>query len=360
MKRTTATAATLSRREFLGSAGALVLSFSIARAFAQRPQEGAKLPGSLATTPMLDAWIRIGADGAITVCTGKGELGQGVKTALIQIAAEELGVKPAAINLVTADTRATPDEGYTAGSNSMKDSGTAIQNAAAQVREILIARAADKLAVPAEKLQPRDGFVAADDGRRIGFGDLVGDNVTHLRAEPQSKLKDPRSYAVVGKPLARVDIPAKVTGGMAYVQDLRLPDMVHARVIRPPAYGARLRDVKTANAETLPGVVKIVRDGNFLAVVAEHEFQAVVAMRALATNASWETRNRFPDAADIYSALRRLPSDAIVDLDTKADAATATRRLEASYRRPYQMHGAIGPSCAIAQLKDGTMTVWTH
>src|SRR5207248_671530 len=163
--------ATFSRREFLASAGALVVSFSLGRAFAQQAPQGAKLPGSLTSTPMLDAWIRIGADGAITVCTGKGELGQGVKTALIQIAAEELGVKTAAIKLVTADTRATPDEGYTAGSNSMKDSGTAIQNAAAQVREILLARAAEKLAVPVEKLEARDAFVVADDARRVGFGE---------------------------------------------------------------------------------------------------------------------------------------------------------------------------------------------
>src|SRR5438094_8977035 len=239
----------LSRREFLTTAGALVVGFSLGAVsdlFAQRPQEGAKLPGSLASTPMLDAWIRIGADNSITVCTGKGELGQGVKTALIQLAAEELSVQPASIRLITADTRTTPDEGYTAGSNSMKDSGTAIQNAAGQVREILLARGADKFAMSADKVHANDGFVLADDGRRVAFGELVGENVTHVRAQPQSKLKDPRSYAIVGKPFARVDIPAKVTGGVAYVQDLRLPDMVHARVIRPPAYGARPRDVKVA------------------------------------------------------------------------------------------------------------------
>ena len=354
---------TISRRDFLAAAGAVVVSFSLARVsdlFAQPAKEAPKLPGSLASTPLLDAWIRIGADDSITVCTGKGELGQGVKTALMQIAAEELGVMPGTINLVTADTRTTPDEGYTAGSNSMKDSGTAIRNAAAQVREILIARGAEKFAISADKLQARDGFVLADDGRRVSFGELAGDNVTHVRAQPQSRLKDPRAYAIVGKPFARVDIPAKVTGGVAYVQDLRPPGMVHARVVRPPSYGARLRDVKLADAETLPGVIKVIRDGDFLAVVAEHEFQAVVAMRALATNASWEPRNRFPDGRDIYNALRRLPSDAIVDLDIKGQTAAPARRLEAGYRRPYQMHGAIGPSCAVAQLKGGTMTVWTH
>src|SRR5438270_6191674 len=146
----------------------------------------------------------------------------------------------------------------------MKGNGRPLQNAAAQVREILPARAAERLSGPADKLQARDGFVAADDGRRSSFGDLVGDNVTHVRAQPQSKLKDPHSYAIVGKPVARVDIPAKVTGGVAYVQDIRLPGMLHARVIHPPAYGSRLRDVKVADAETLPGVVKVIRDGNFL------------------------------------------------------------------------------------------------
>jgi len=363
MNSTTSLGFALSRREFLAAGGALVVGFSLGRVsdlFAQQPKDGPKLPGSLASTPMLDAWIRIGADGAISVCTGKAELGQGVKTALMQIASEELGVQPASIKLITADTRTTPDEGYTAGSNSMKDSGTAIQNAAAQVREILIARAADKLAFSADKLQARDGFIVTDDGRRVAFGELVGDNVTHVRAQPQSKLKDPRAYAIVGKAFARVDIPAKVAGGAAYVQDIRLPGMVHARVIRPPAYGARLRDVKVADAETLPGVIKIVRDGNFLAVVAEREFQAIVAMRALATNASWETRGRLPDPTDIYGTLRRLPADAIVDLDVKGPASASARRIEASYRRPYQMHGAIGPSCAIALMKDGTLTVWTH
>ena len=355
--------ATLSRRSFLTASGALVVGFSLARVsdlVAQPAKDAPKLPGSLASTPFLDAWIRIGADNSITVCTGKGELGQGVKTALLQLAAEELGVAPATIKLITADTRATPDEGYTAGSNSMKDSGTAIQNAAAQVREILIARAAEKWSTTAEKLRAADGFVVAEDGRRLAFGELVGDSVTHVRAQPQSKLKDSRAYAIVGKPLARVDIPAKVTGGVAYVQDIRLPGMVHARVVRPPAYGARLRDVKVANAETLPGVIKVIRDGNFLAVVAEHEYQAVVAMRALATGASWETSGKLPDPNDIYDALRRLPSDNLVDLDIKAQGAPAAKRVEASYRRPYQMHGAIGPSCAIARLKDGTMTVWTH
>ena len=290
MKPFEATQHAPSRREFLAASGALIVGFSLASSSlrAQKPTAGPKLPGSLDANPMLDSWIRIDADGGITVFTGKAELGQGVKTALIQIAAEQLYVPPQRIRLITADTRQTPDEGYTAGSNSMKDSGTAIMNAAAQVREILIAKASERLGVAADRLKAQDGAVVTDDGRRLGFGELVADNLTRVRADGGSKLKDPATYTVIGKAMPRVDIPAKVTGGAAYVQDLRLPGMVHARVVRPPSYGARLRELQTTGVEKMPGVLKVVRDGSFVAVVAAHEFEAVQAMRSLAAAARWD------------------------------------------------------------------------
>ena len=353
----------LSRRGFLAASGALIVGFSLAPVsalFAQKPGASTKLPGSLEANPMLDSWIRIDADGGVTVFSGKAELGQGVKTALIQIAAEQLYVRPQRIRLYTADTRGTPDEGYTAGSNSMKDSGTAIMNAAAQVREILIARAAERLGMAADRLKAQDGAVVADDGRRLPYGELVGDKLTQIRAQAQSKLKDPATYTVVGKPMPRVDIPAKVTGGAAYVQDLRLPGMVHARVVRPPSYGAHLRELRTAAVEKMPGVLKIVRDGSFVAVVAQREFEAILAMRALAAAARWDERPSLPAQADLYSYLHKLPADVIVNLDKQAGNSVPARTLEASYRRPYQMHGAIGPSCAVGLFKDGTLTVWTH
>jgi len=351
----------LTRREFLAAGGALIIGFSLAPSSlrAQKPP-GPKLPGSLDANPMLDSWLRIDADGGITLFTGKAELGQGVKTALIQIAAEQLYVSPQRIRLITADTRQTPDEGYTAGSNSMKDSGTAIMNAAAQVREILIARAAERLGVPADRLKAQEGAVVADDGRRLGFGELVVDGLTKVRADGQSKLKDPAAYSVIGKSMSRVDIPAKVTGGAAYVQDLRLPGMVHARVVRPPSYGARLRELQTAAVERMPGVLKVVRDGSFVAVVAAHEYEAIQAMRALAAAARWEERATLPDQAEFYAYLQKLPADVIVDLDRQAAGSPGARSFEASYRRPYQMHGAIGPSCAVGLFKDGALTVWTH
>src|ERR1700733_5799250 len=190
----------LDRRQVLAGGGALVVSFSLSDAFAQEhAAAGApKPPGSLATSPYLDAWIRIDADG-ITAFTGKAELQQ--------IAAEELDVPFEAIKVVTADTGRTANEGYTAGSHSMQDSGTAILNAAAQVRALLIAEAARRLDLPAENLRTENGSVVAPDGRRFGYGDLVAGDMLHVQAEVKSNLKDPATYKVMGQPVPRVDIP---------------------------------------------------------------------------------------------------------------------------------------------------------
>jgi nicotinate dehydrogenase subunit B len=338
----------MNRRQFLATGGALVVSFSV------RAQ---KLPGSLEKEPLLDSWIRIGADGGITVFTGKAELGQGIKTALLQIAAEQLRVEPRRIELVTADTARTPDEEYTAGSQSMQDSGMAILNAAAQVRAKLVELAAKRFGVPAGRLTLENGSIRAGEGRGVSYGELVAGQALHIRAQTQSPLLDPQRRSVMGKSLPRVDIPAKLTGNPIYVQDLRLPAMVHARVVRPPSYGARLSAVNASGVEKIPGVLKIVRDGSFLAVIAEREYQAVSAMRALAKAASWTERPTLPAQAELYSELLRMPSQDSVLIDGKASAQWT---LEAMYRRPYQMHGAIGPSCAVGFLQNESLIVWTH
>jgi nicotinate dehydrogenase subunit B len=350
----------ISRRSLLAAGGVLVVGFSLSPMTRLAAQTGAKLPGDLNATPFLDSWIRIDADGKIAVLTGKAELGQGIKTALLQVAAEELDVDPLQITLVTADTERTPNEGYTAGSHSMQDSGTAIFNAAAQVRAILLDTAASRLEVPAERLVVRNGTVLADDGRKIGFGELVSDGLLHQRAKAQSPLKDPSTYTIVGKSIKRVDIPNKVTGGAAYVQDLRLAGMVHGRVVRPPSYGATLRDVTTREVEKLPGVLKLVRNGNYLAVIAEREYQAVTAMQALAAASTWDQRPSLPEQDEIFSLLERWPSKSIVIADQQSPANAGVRAFEATYRRPYQMHGSIGPSCAVGLFEDGALTVWTH
>lgn len=354
----------LDRRRVLAGGGALIVSFSLSGAFAQGQAPAAapapKPPGSLATTPMLDSWIRIDADGRITVFTGKAELGQGFKTAFQQIAAEQLDVPFASLKVVTADTRLTANEGYTSGSNSMKDSGTAIQNAAAQVRELLVAEAAKRLDLPAESLRTEAGAVVAPDGKHLTYGELVAADMLHVQAQPKSKLKDFATYKVMGQSVPRVDIPAKVTGGAAYVQDMRLPGMVHARIVRPPSYGAQLTACDTSAVEKMPGVVKVVRDGNFLAVVAEKEFQSIKAMTALSAAAKWQETAGLPKQDDLLKLLTSLPSQDFVIFERSNPAVSGQNTIEATYVRPYQAHGSIGPSCAVAQFIDGAMTVWTH
>jgi CO/xanthine dehydrogenase Mo-binding subunit len=361
---------TLSRRAVLVGSGALILSFSsTARLLAQDsgvpptapPQPSAPPPpGSLAKAPFLDSWIRIDADGAITVFTGKAELGQGIKTALLQVAAEQLDADFGQIKLVTADTALTADEGFTAGSHSMQDSGTAIMNAAAQVRQLLIAVAAQRAGRPADQMTTENAAVVAPDGRRFGYGELVAAELLHVQAAPQSVLKDPSRYKIMNRRIPRVDIPAKVTGGAAFVQDLRPDGMVHARIVRPPSYGATLVGVESGAVEAMPGVLKVVRDGSFLAVIAEREFQAIEAMRALAAAAQWQETAKLPDAENLPDFLAGLPSQDITVLDQQQSGLGGAKTLSATYSRPYVAHGSIGPSCAVAQLDSGTLTVWTH
>jgi len=361
---------TLSRRGFLGG-GALVVGFTLfpRGLLAQAPQEGdggtpPGIPKALNSDPLLESWIRIDTDGHITVFTGKAELGQGIRTSLLQVAAEELAVDPAGIALVTADTDRTPNESYTAGSQSMQESGTAILHASARVAGILRDLAARRLGVPAASLKLGQGAVAAPDGRSLGYGELVaGGALDGARAEPGTVLKDPASYSVIGSNLPRVDIPAKVTGGIAYVHDMRLPGMVHARVVRPPSYGATIREVDTDVAERMPGVIGTLRDGNYLAVVAEREWQAVNAMRVLAKSTTWDERETLPDRDNLFRDLQALKSDERVIQDRRNDPSAvggAIHRLESEFHRGYQIHGSIGPSCAVGLFRDGVMTVWSH
>ncbi|MBB5443828.1 MULTISPECIES: molybdopterin cofactor-binding domain-containing protein [unclassified Paraburkholderia] len=359
------------RRRFLVG-GSLMVSFAIVpgmAALAQTTTEAGtftasapKLPGSLKSTPLLDAWIKVGRDGQVSVFTGKAELGTGIRTALLQVAAEELDLAPHAIELITADTAATPNEGYTAGSHTMADSGTAILNAAAQVRALLVASAASQLGVDAAALTTRDGAVIAADGRRVSYGEAVQYADLHQNAQPDAPKKPPSAYALIGHMLPRVDIPGKVTGGTSYVQDLRPHGMLHARVVRPPSYGASLVAVDSGRVEALPGVIKVVRNGNYLAVVADDEWRAILAMRELALAAQWQAGPPLPDPANVHALLMSLPSQeiAVADQGAATGAAAPVATLRARYSRPYLTHGSIGPSCAVAQLDNDVMTVWTH
>jgi CO/xanthine dehydrogenase Mo-binding subunit len=351
----------ISRRHLLASGGALVVAFAIGPARAQGGgASGAPLPGSLKTEPFLDGWIRIDAQGLVTVLTGKAELGQGIKTALVQVAAEELVVDPKRIAIVMADTARTANEGYTSGSHSMQDSGTAIRHAAAQARRVLIGLAATRLGVPADQLTVADGVVSAPGRPGVGYGELVTGDVLHVRATPDSALIDPRRHRVVGKALARLDIPAKVTGGAAYVQDLRLEGLVHARVLRPPSPDATLRTFDADAVSSLPGVLHVVRDGRFLAVIAEREWQAVSAWRRMAAVTSWDEKPSLPVTETLYREVREGQAEDTVIAERGAPPTNATASVSVVYRRPYQAHASIGPSCAVARLVDGAYTVWTH
>ncbi|HEX3912472.1 MAG TPA: molybdopterin cofactor-binding domain-containing protein [Steroidobacteraceae bacterium] len=321
----------------------------------------AALPGSLSKAPYLDAWIRIDADGRISVFTGKAELGQGIKTAIVQVAAEELKVEPVQIKLVTADTQLTANEQYTAGSHSLQDSGTAVRNAAAQVREILVGRAAERLALSKDRLRVARGIISADDGRALNYGQLVEGDILHIEALPTSPLTPPDRFTQMGKSLPRIDIPAKVTGGAAYVQDMRLPGMVHARVVRPPSSGATLLGADTGAVSHMPGVLSVIHDGDYLAVIASEEFQAVQAMHRLAQLARWQEQSRLPPQSQLAAYLKGLEAEDAVVIDQRSPVASAgSRMLEAQFTRAYQCHGSIGPSCALALLKYGALTVWTH
>ena len=342
------------RRRFLAAGGALTLSFAMPAWSAQDA-----LPKSLEKTPWLDAWIRIDADERITVFTGKAELGQGIKTALLQVVADELRIAPGRLTLVTADTARTPDEGMTAGSNSMKDSGAALRHAAGQVRMRLGELAAARLAAPAAGLALKDGAFIAPNGRRTSFGQLVTGQELHLRATPQPAPPAPGLATAIGKSLPRIDIPAKVTGGRAYVQDLRLPNMVHARVVRPPAQAATLIAVDTAAVMRLPGVLKVVRDGRFLAVIADGEYRAVKAAALLARGARWETPAALPVHPDVKALVMAQPAEPTTILERGARVQEGVH-LKATYTRPFQLHASIGPSCAVAQLVENRYTVWTH
>jgi nicotinate dehydrogenase subunit B len=353
---------TVSRREFAAGLGGIVVAFTLAPRFAMEAlaQQPAPLPGSLAGNRMLDAWIRINADGTATVCMGKVELGQGAVTALAQIAAEELDLPLTRLHIISGDTEKAPNEGITSGSQSIENGGTALRLAGAQVRQILVDLAAKRFGLDAATLTVADGVVGAPDGRKVSYADLARDANLHIEVTGKAKPKPPSAHKIVGKPIERLDIPRKVTGGAAYVQDLRLSRMAHGRVVRPPQYGAKLQTIDEAGVKALPGVIAVVRDGSFLGVIAEREEQAIKASTGLAKSAKWAAGPALPDQASIYDHLLSLPSEDKVVSEKQAALPEGVKIVEATYRKPYMAHAAIGPSCAVAEFKDGKMTVWTH
>jgi nicotinate dehydrogenase subunit B len=336
----------------------------------QPPAEPDSPPYTLAQTPELDSWVRFNADGTITLLTGKVELGQDLKTSVAMIGADELDVSLERIRVVTADTAQSPDEGYTVSSLSLETSGNAIRHAAAEVRQIALSVAHEALEAPLERITVSDGTIADPvTGRSVTYWDLFAGKRFGGRVRGLGQPKPPDAYRIVGRPAQRLDLLAKVTGGPCFVHDLDLPGMVHGRVVRPPGYGARLLSADEGTVRGLPGVLQVVRDGNFLAVVAEREEQAVQAMEALRRTATWQSSATLPSHEMLLDHLLSQPDRAFLVVDGKPvddpippieAPAGAVHTLAATYYRPYHMHAALGPSAAVAQLSDGKLTVWTH
>jgi nicotinate dehydrogenase subunit B len=347
------------RRSFLQ--GSLVLAFSLAgsQALGQKPRDS-KLPKDLEKNRQLDAWIRIGSDGKVTLKTGKVELGQGILTAFAQLCADELDVELSRVEVLSGNTVLCPNQGATAGSMSMPEGGKAVRAAAAEVRSILVSMASEHLRVPVSKLRAQDGTLTdPSSGRSITYWSLMGGKELKREATGSVAPKPASARRYSGRSIPRRDLPPKITGEAIFVHDLRPASLVHGRVVRAPSHGATLVEVEASAVERMPGVVKVLRDGNFLAVVAAKEWQAVRAAASLARTARWKEQASLP--VDPYAWLLAQPTQDLPIHNIALPAgAPPVRTLEASYRRPYQMHGAMGPSCAVAEWNGDVLTVHTH
>lgn len=352
----------LTRRRFNRDLGGLVLAFTLAsyQLPAETVAQEEQLPGGLNHTRMLDAWIRIGPNGNATVFTGKVELGQGILTALAQIAAEELELPLARVRIISGDTGLTPNEGFTAGSLSIENSGAAIRQAAAEVRAILVELAAKRLEVEPKTLNVREGVITAPDGRSLSFGEIAASANLRREASGRAPEKHPAEYRIVGRSVPRIDLPAKVTGAAVFVHDIRRPGMMHGRVVRPPRYDSHLDGFDEAAVRLMPGVVAVVRDGSFLGVVAEREEIAVAAHDILRRSARWKLGPPLPEPGGIFEHLKSLPSIDEVIGAKESPVLAGGRMFKATYTKPYTAHASIGPSCALAEFRNGQLTVWTH
>jgi nicotinate dehydrogenase subunit B len=312
-------------------------------------------------TDRLDDWLRIEPDGAVTAFSGKVELGTGVRTALAQIVAEELDVPFERVHMVMGDTARTPDEGFTAGSMTIHSSGSALRLAAAEARRALLEMASERLDADIAELTVKDGVVSVTRGpeRSVSYAELMGGRLFDRQVTGDAPLKPPQEYRLVGLAVPRVDIPAKFTGQQSFVQDFAVPGMLHARLVRPPSASAKLVALDESSVKDVPGLVKVVRQGNFVGVVAEREEQAIQAAQLL--KVEWSETPSMPAMKDLFTYLRsQTTQDTVLKDDGEVEAviARSPRQVRAEYHQPYHAHASIGPSCAVADVSQGQVTVW--
>jgi CO/xanthine dehydrogenase Mo-binding subunit len=355
-----------SRRNFLKSSGALIVGFSVGGAVNTARAQG--LSSGMAGAPppnQVDSWIAIAADGSITAYTGKEELGQGISLAQWQLVAEELSVPMNRVKLIYCDTAFTPDQGVTSGSQShpANFNHTNLAQAGATARQALMQLASQRLGVPVEQLAAKDGGISVkgDPSKKATYGELVGGKRFNLVVDGKAKRKHPSEWTVLGKPVPRPDMPAIATGQFEFVHNVRLPGMLHGRVVRPPAVGATVVGVDESSVANMPGVVKVVVKKNFVGVVAQKPWQAIQAADKL--KVAWTPGVGLPNHAEFFETLRnQKPTRDVMLVDSKdvdqklAEAATVVK---ATYYHPYQKHASMGSSCAVADVQGEKATIYS-
>ncbi|HWF40258.1 MAG TPA: molybdopterin cofactor-binding domain-containing protein [Candidatus Acidoferrales bacterium] len=360
----------VSRRSVLKGAGALVVYFNIFDPLtAVLAQESAEPEAA-----SLDSWLAVDRNGIVTVFTSKVDLGTGVETALGQIVAEELDIPFSHIRMEVGDTTKTVDQGITAGSRTIERAGPQLRQASAAARQQLLKMASSRLGVPAEELVVSDGIVSAPGtAKKISYGELVGGKPFNvhiaatgegwdLKVAPDVRAKNPNDYKIVGTSVPRVDLPPKFTAQFTYTQDVHVPGMLHGRVVRPATVAAKPASIDEDSVKNIPGVVKIVREGSFVAVVAESEWAAIQAAKGL--KVTWTTpQTKLPANADaVYDYLENTKSFAnrpVVNRgNTDQALAGASKKYEATFRWPFQMHGMLAPSCAVADVRGNKAIIW--
>jgi nicotinate dehydrogenase subunit B len=350
---------TSTRRNFLKTTSGLIVTFTLAEGIL--PAVGQKTaPTKTVALDDVDAFLAIGADGRVTLYTGKVDLGTGIRTALAQIAAEELDVPFDQLTITQGDTALTPDQGPTWGSFTIQNGGMQIRRAAATARKGLLELAANRLGVAAGALSIDNGTIKGN-GRSVSYAELIGGRTFSLKLDKDAPVKDPAAYAIVGKSVPRTDIPAKVTARFTYMQDFRVDGILHGRVIRPLALGADLESIDASSVTKTPGVVKVVRERNFLGVIATTEWGAIQAAREL--KATWSNWAGLPEQAQLWDYVRaskRSKDDVGSNAGSSATALdNAPKRVAATYDFAIQTHGSIGPSCAVVEIKDEKVTCWS-
>lgn len=318
------------------------------------------LPPTLAVTPWLDQWVRFDPQGKVLLFSGKVELGQGIASAIAQIGAEELDVDYECIEVVPMDTDFSPNEGSTSGSRSIQEGGQAMRQACAEVRALLVAHAARKLeASPADVVvqQGQIGVVGTD--RTFSVLEVAAEIDWHQLAQGHAKPKASHTHRLIGQALPRKDLPLKLMG-QGFLHDMKLPGMLHARVLRPPAVQARLRSCNQAPTLALPGVIQVLQDGSFVAVVAHREEQAIRAWKQLAQDTTWDIQATLPDMTGLSEFLTQARHEQEVLVDHLTSDRPAHLKHRARFTRPYLSHASIGPSCAIAWQGEHRLEVWTH